>query len=144
MNKQMAAAKKFCEKNQYRFTDSRQRILAVLLKNKQPMGAYDVLKALSTKEQKVNPPSVYRAIDFWVAHGFVHKIESVNSFVACREVCRHQNLFFFVCQKCQQAVEVSLGSLSSLLLLEVEKKGMSITKSTTELYGCCSGCAVEG
>lgn len=98
MSKSIQIAKNFCEKNKYRFTKPREQVLQTIYNQNTPLSAYDILEILSAKKQ-TNPPTVYRAIDFWLKHGFIHRIESQNCYVKCKENHKHQGFEVFVCQK---------------------------------------------
>ncbi len=47
------------------------------------ISAYDLLDLLREAEPQAKPPTVYRALDFLLEQGFVHKVESTNSYVLC-------------------------------------------------------------
>ena len=55
MSKSLKKARTYCEENKYRFTEPRERVLKTLLNHNKPMGAYDIIKALSTKQHQVKP-----------------------------------------------------------------------------------------
>src|SRR3546814_9809262 len=53
------------------------------------------------------PPTVYRALDFLLANGFIHKLESVNAFVACHHPSTAQHSVpFLICDRCHSATEL--------------------------------------
>ena len=83
-------------------------ILSLLLSHPRAMGAYDIIEALSTDDNVVKPPTVYRAIDFWVKHGFVHKVESMNAYIACCHQHGHQHAIMMICDDCQDVKEMTL------------------------------------
>src|ERR1700755_1026355 len=62
------------------------QLYAAIVATNRPIGAYELLDALEPARGRVPPTTVYRALDFLLAHGFVHRIESKNAFVACWEV----------------------------------------------------------
>ena len=63
--------------------DSVRQVLQALLSSHRPLGAYEVIDELAKSMPRPAPITVYRALDFLLANGFIHKLESVNAFVAC-------------------------------------------------------------
>ena len=140
MNKHIEEAKKYCETKNYRFTEPRERVLKVLVESTKPMGAYDIIKALSTKKHQVKPATVYRAIDFWIYQGYVHKINSLNSYLACCHEHSHGHSFIFICEQCDETFELETTGLPANVLQLLKKNKASLSHSSTELYGNCQHC----
>ncbi len=76
-------ARRLCEDRGLRFTELRERILRMVWQGHKAVKAYDLLDQLSNEGGSAKPPTVYRALDFLMEHGFVHKIESMNAYVGC-------------------------------------------------------------
>ena len=110
-------AKEFCKIGKHRFTLPRERVLSVLASGSAPMGAYKILTQLSQNEEKLKPPTVYRAINFWNTHGFIHRIESMNAYIICCRLHQHENFCVFICSSCHTAFELHMASLHRLLLV---------------------------
>ena len=72
----MAQKQEYLSKNQ-------KIVLDYIEKANQPLKAYSILFNVQKKGLKA-PPQVYRALDKLVEIGKVHKIESKNAFVACK------------------------------------------------------------
>ncbi len=132
-------AKQYCDVGKHRFTQPRERVLVVLANVAEPMGAYQILEALSSGKEKINPPTVYRAIDFWAQHGFIHRVQSMNAYIACCEHDHHENFCIFICDNCNEVVELHMESLSPILA-EIERKHLKIARSNTEIHGSCNQC----
>jgi len=135
----ITVAKAFCEKENYQFTQPREKVLNVLLNSQQPMGAYDVLSALTTNKYKPNPPTIYRAIDFWLAHGFIHKIMSLNAYVACTHTHDHHQVELLICDTCKDVQETHLHLLSDKMTNQA-LHGFAANKILTEIHGVCYKC----
>ena len=133
-------ALKFCEERKYRFTEPRQRVLSLLADSNQPMGAYQILALLSSSKVKVKPPTVYRAIEFWNKHGFIHRIESMNAYIACCEKKKHQNFCIFICNDCSNVQEMEMSDLPTPMASGITKKHLTVTSTTTEIRGTCGEC----
>jgi Fur family zinc uptake transcriptional regulator len=72
-----------CNQRGLRLTAIRRRVLELVWKNHEPVKAYDILEILKTEKKGAAPPTVYRALDFLLQEGFVHKIESLNAYIGC-------------------------------------------------------------
>lgn len=130
------SAEQYCLDNQLRLTPPRQYVLDILAKADKPLGAYDVLERLGQYIDKPKPPTAYRAIDFWKDHGFVHKIESLNAYVACCEEHTHHNTHFLICDDCNGVEEVHSHDVKDI---EVPK-GFVSKRTFTETHGTCEDC----
>ncbi len=133
-------AREYCETKKHRFTLPRERVLSILKQAKIPMGAYQILEALSSSHEKVNPPTIYRAIEFWLKHGFIHRIESMNAFIVCCEHLQHDNFCIFICDGCQQVIELDMCHLPAPMTNDIVKKQLKITHASTEVHGKCRQC----
>ena len=129
-------AQDYCDQNQHRFTDPRRLVLEILANNEKPMGAYDVLDQLGQYIDNPKPPTAYRAIDFWKEHGFVHKIESLNSYITCCEDHTHDNTHFLVCDDCNNVEEIHTHRTHA----ETLPDGFVAKKTFTETHGVCGEC----
>ena len=81
----LSAARRVCELRKLRLTTRRRQVLEILLASHQPLGAYDILAELNraADAERIAPPIVYRALEFLLAEGFIHRIESRNAFISC-------------------------------------------------------------
>ena len=72
----LAHADAICRREGLRFTAKRRQVLEALLQSHVPASAYDVIERLAAKgERRPAPISVYRALDFLVAHNLAHRID---------------------------------------------------------------------
>jgi Fur family zinc uptake transcriptional regulator len=132
----MASARFHCEENNLRFTNPRQFVLEILLKSNRPMGAYDVLKQLGKFINNPKPPTAYRAIDFWREQGFIHKVESLNAYIACCEDHKHNNTHFLVCDDCNNVEELHTHQNNNTRIPD----GFISKRTFTETHGTCGQC----
>lgn len=132
----MTIAAQYCDDKKLRLTPPRLHVLSILSKANEPMGAYDILDKLGQHIERPKPPTAYRAIDFWRSHGFIHKIESLNSYMTCCEDHSHKNVHFLVCDGCQGVQEVHLHDQKE----DVLPTGFVAKKTVTETHGTCKTC----
>ncbi|MBM2575884.1 transcriptional repressor [Jannaschia sp. Os4] len=123
-----------------RMTPVRRRVLEMLLESHRAMGAYDVLARLKEEGLGYQPPIAYRALDFLVRHGFAHRIEKLNAFVACaRPDCADPA--FLICRSCAAVSEADApAGLDRTARLE----GFAVERAIVEAEGLCPACRREG
>jgi Fur family zinc uptake transcriptional regulator len=121
-------------------TPIRRRVLEMILKAKRPVGAYDLLAGLKTPTGKAMPPTVYRTLDFLIAQGFVHRIESQNAFVACVEAESPHRSQFAICDSCGRTVESMDDDLARKLTRQAARLGFKIERQIVEMHGTCATC----
>ena len=133
-------AAQFCENNKHRFTEPRERVLGIIAASAKPLGAYEILEQLSLIAQNPKPPTVYRAIEFWQKHGFIHRIESLNAFIACDAGHRHKGSQFMICDDCGIVIETHLCELPQALKDSTVKNTFMPSRWSLEIHGVCSAC----
>lgn len=106
-----------------------------------PLTAYNILERL-TGEGLRAPLQVYRALDKLLDLGMVHRLESLNAFVACRhpDCDTHATVAFAICDECGTVAEISDTSLVSALEAITGRAGFAPRKTTVEMRGLCSTC----
>ena len=136
----LSAATQLCDERKLRLTSRRRQVLEILLASHQPMGAYDILAELnrSVGKQRVAPPIVYRALEFLLGEGLIHRIESRNAFISCIHPGHHRGAQFLICRDCDRVAE--LESNDSDLLAEADSLGFAVDHSVVEITGVCAEC----
>ena len=89
-----------------RLTPTRRQVLEVLLSSHKPLGAYEIIERAAAARHAPAPITIYRALDFLLEQGLVHRIESRNAFIAC--VHRHATgdiVVFLICERCGEVGE---------------------------------------
>ena len=89
-------------------------VYQLLEKSDKPLKAYGILFEIQKKGIK-SPTQVYRALDKLIEIGKVHKIESKNSYIACKNShCNSQtSTSFLICEICDKVTELKKNNLSS-------------------------------
>ena len=124
-------------------TDTRRTVFELVIKAGQPVGAYRLLEAMQDKGTRVMPPTVYRALNFLQGKGLVHRIESLNAFVACTQHEHEHEGQFLICSDCGKTEELADESVSEMLREKASAHGFTLTQQTIELKGLCKECATE-
>ena len=124
-----------------KLTKNQSLVLSVLAKTKGPMSAYTILDQLRGDGFRA-PLQVYRAIEKLLELGLVHRIESLNAFVACQHPsCEEQEtVAFMICDTCGTIDEIADNALASQLASISKKEDFSAKTATVELHGNCRNC----
>jgi len=136
----LAKAKAFCDEKGVRLTPLRSRVYEILLHQESAMGAYDLLDILRETEDNAKPPTVYRALDFFLGLGLVHKVESTNAFKACHHFgCTHP-VQFLICDACGDVQEIQSDGVKEKLEAKAKQNKFQIIRQTIEAHGICHRC----
>ncbi len=116
-------------------------VMRELARSDNPLSAYTILDQLRDDGFRA-PLQVYRALDKLVEFGLVHRLESLNAFVACRHPgCEgHETIAFMICGSCGQVSEITDNALADRLNHLAGEANFSLRKTTIELRGICSNC----
>ncbi|MBI1273948.1 MAG: transcriptional repressor [Alphaproteobacteria bacterium] len=123
------------------FTPNNRRVLDVLRAARTPLSAYDILGKLRRHGFK-SPPIVYRALGWLVENGHAHKIESMNSYVACsHKHDEHSHAAqLAVCNTCGTVQEINDPALARIIARVRKQFLAGIDKEVFELSGTCHKC----
>jgi Fur family zinc uptake transcriptional regulator len=111
-----------------------------------PLSAYTLLDQLRGQGFRA-PLQVYRALDTLMKAGLVHRLESLNAFVACAEQHDHGHTHghgmtaFAICDKCGQVTELSDIAIGERLEEWVGASGFVAKRAVIEFRGTCAKCA---
>lgn len=137
----LAEAESICARQGLRLTALRKRVLELVWQSHKPLGAYDILGVLSEEDgRRAAPPTVYRALDFLLENGLVHRIASLNAFVGCNQPEHAHQGQFLICRSCHAAIELEKTSISEAIVASATDVGFSVEGQTVEVVGLCAGC----
>ena len=129
----------FIEKN-LQLTPLRRKVFEILLRDHKPLGAYDILDTLGKEGHSSSPPIAYRVLDFLIEHGFVHKIQSLNAFIACSHPNYSHSPAFVICRKCERVAEIDKKK-SGVNFQNPSIENFIVEKTTVEMTGVCTTCS---
>ncbi len=137
----LAEAESICARQGVRLTALRKRVLELVWQSHKPLGAYDILAVLSEEDgRRAAPPTVYRALDFLLENGLVHRIASLNAFVGCNQPEHAHQGQFLICRQCHAAIELEQAAISQAIVAAAAAVGFSVDSQTVEVVGLCAGC----
>lgn len=138
--KALEQAEILCQQRGTRLTDLRRRVLEIIWNNPTPLGAYAILDVLRDDGRQGAPPTVYRALDFLLEQGLIHRLASLNVFIGCRQpTCQH-NGQFLICRNCGQVDELNNPTIEHLLRVEASARDFAVLAQMVEVLGHCPDC----
>jgi Fur family zinc uptake transcriptional regulator len=132
-----------CRAASLQFTPVRKRVLEILLEEHRALGAYEVLDRLREEGLGSQPPVAYRALDFLTKHGFVHKVERLNAFIACTHPTEKHTPAFLICRMCSAVAEAETDITHGRLARVAATTGFIIERAILEAEGLCPNCRPE-
>lgn len=131
-----------CKVRKVNLTSQRKRVLSLLLSQNGGVTAYELLDLLKQQEPQAKPPTVYRALDFLLEQGFVHKVESNNRYILCSHHLERSHLsILFICNHCHNIVEEANQEVDDLLKQVAVEKQFQFKHRIIEIHGVCHQCS---
>jgi len=138
---QLAQAATRCAAQGAQLTELRRQVLELVLRAEQPVGAYALLDQLRGSRAGVAPPTIYRALDFLLEQGLVHRIERLNAFIGCAAAGHAHSHQFLICKTCGTTEELHDHATEAALAAAAGGRGFRPARMTVEMEGVCAGCA---
>src|ERR1700709_883286 len=137
----IAHAEQVCAKRAQKFTPIRRQVLAALLASHRPLGGYEGIDHIPKSMPRPAPITVYRALDFLMENGLVHRIESRNAFLACaHDHDATAMVAFLICDRCGSVGEVPATPAAQSLNEAARSTGFMPKLSVVEITGTCAHC----
>ena len=136
----IAQADQLCAKRNQRFTALRKQVLSLVCQAEQPVGAYALLDLMRDSGRSAAPPTVYRALDFLLEQGFVHRLASNNTYLACAHPQHHHEAIFLVCKQCGFTQELHTDGIYNVVESKAKSSGFKVEHASVEVSGLCVRC----
>lgn len=140
----LAEAERACRQQGLRLTPIRRQVLELIWQDHQPVKAYDLIDALRDRGIRTGPPTVYRALEFLLQAGFIHRLDTVNAFVGCGAHGRPHAGMFLICRACGAVLELDAPGPIRLIGVEADRMGFELVTQAVEILGHCSRCRAAG
>jgi Fur family zinc uptake transcriptional regulator len=140
LNQALQQAERLCTERGARLTAQRRTVLALICASDKPLSAYEILDRMGSGARNPAPPTVYRALDFLLEQGLVHKLESLHAFVGCTHPEHPHCSQFLICTDCGSVNELEDHSVAESLHSAEQNQGFKIKRPVVELLGTCSDC----
>ena len=135
-------AETLCSQRNLRFTRLRKQVLELVCRAEQPVGAYQLLDDLRESGRSAAPPTVYRALDFLLEQGLVHRLATRNTYLACAHPQRAHAAVFLVCSRCGHTQEVHNETVIDALRQQAQPFDFVIKHASVEISGLCYRCRI--
>lgn len=136
----LSAAESLCLRRGVRFTPLRRRVLELIWKSHEATKAYDLLDDLRVFDPHAKPATVYRALDFLLEQGFIHRVESLNAFIGCDQIETQHALILLICDRCHTVEERHTTDLLNAVARETKAAGFKPLHQSFEIHGVCATC----
>ena len=136
----LSSADEICARRGVRLTPLRRKVLERIWQSHEAIKAYDLIGQLSSADHTVKPPTVYRALDFLLEQGLIHRIESLNGFVGCTRPQKAHQSQLYICRDCGQVSECGDEGIRRALDREAARQGFHTEERIVEVRGLCARC----
>ena len=119
----------------------RRQVLELIWESHKAIKAYDLLQRITPKVGTTKPVTVYRALNFLMEQGLIHKVESLNAFIGCRFSDHQHQQLLLTCSHCQEVEERPAEGVMEAIDRELEQASFTIYHKAIEIHGICAHCA---
>ncbi|MGB5832345.1 MAG: transcriptional repressor [Thiohalocapsa sp.] len=142
LTKVLARAEVLCAERGVRLTAQRRRVLELVCRAGRPVGAYEILDQIRDGATAA-PPTVYRALDFLLRQGLVHKLETLHAYVGCTHPEHAHVSQFLICADCGDVTELENESIAGSVRSVAAETGFEPHRPIVEVIGTCSNCTLK-
>lgn len=139
LHQALSTAERLCAQRGVRFTAQRRRVLELVCRAERPVGAYEILDHLR-EGSTAAPPTVYRALDFLLEQGLVHKLETLHAFIGCTHPEHPHASQFLICADCGRVNELENEAIAGSLRALEQETGFRPERPVIEVLGTCAHC----
>lgn len=136
----LAEAERICRSRGARLTRLRRHVLEIVSRSHAPVGAYDILEQMNSNGRRQALISVYRALDFLMDQGLVHRLSSLNAFIACMLSSRSHSALFLICRSCRTVAELYSSTVEKMIRNDAGNEGFIAENQMVEVRGVCRYC----
>ncbi|OAT50386.1 zinc uptake transcriptional repressor Zur [Providencia heimbachae] len=137
----LVMAERICLSRGVRLTPQRETVLRLIAKQHGAISAYDLLDLLREVEPQAKPPTVYRGLEFLMEQGFIHKIESTNSYVICHLFDNPSHIsVMLICDGCGSVTESDCTTIESAISHLADENKFHLRHTVVENHGLCKTC----
>ncbi|NOT11235.1 MAG: transcriptional repressor [Methylococcaceae bacterium] len=137
----LGTAEHLCGVRGVQLTPIRHQVLELIWDSHQAVKAYELLDRIKPLQNAAKPATIYRALDFLIEQGLIHRIESLNAFVGCRCSGHQHELLLLICKHCNEVEERPAPKVMETLSHEFSQAGFVAHSKAIEAQGICSKCS---
>jgi Fur family zinc uptake transcriptional regulator len=136
-------AEQLCVVRGVQLTPIRLQVLKLIWESHQAVKAYELLDRIKPLKQEAKPATIYRALDFLIEQGLIHRIESLNAFIGCHYSGQQHEQLLLICKQCHEVEERSAPEVMGALSSEIRQAHFTAHSKAIEIHGICAKCAKE-
>lgn len=137
----LGTAAQLCVVRGVQLTPIRRQVLELIWESHKAVKAYELLDRIKPLMDAAKPATIYRALDFLIEQGFIHRVESLNAFVGCNSSAHQHEQLLLICNNCQEVEERSAPDVMQALSQEIKQAGFMVHSKAIEIHGVCAKCA---
>lgn len=136
----LETAEQLCIDRGVQLTSIRHQVLELIWQSHKAVKAYDLLERIKPLQTTAKPATIYRALDFLIEQGLIHRVESLNAFIGCSHSERQHEQLLLICNHCQEVEERPAAKVMSALAREIAEANFAVHSKALEIQGVCSKC----
>lgn len=136
----MRAAEVLCRERGLSFTPLRREVYALVCRHDNPVGAYELLDELRRQRARAVPVTIYRALDFLIKAGLVHRVSALNAYTACHGPAPGHGGLLLVCGACSNVIELEDARLDQRISRTARDAKFETSDDLVEVRGLCEDC----
>ncbi|MDP1745026.1 MAG: transcriptional repressor [Bacteroidota bacterium] len=136
----LSTAAQICAVRGVQLTPIRQQVLALIWQSHKAVKAYELLDRLKPQMDAAKPATIYRALDFLIEQGLIHRIESLNAFIGCCCSAHQHEQLLLICNNCQEVEERAAPTVMQALSQEIKQADFVVHSKAIEIHGICAKC----
>lgn len=137
----MKSAERLCDTKGLAFTPLRRQVYALIAAEETPVGAYDLLDRLKAERGNAAPVTIYRALDFLLEAGLIHKIDALHAYTACEAEHADHGGMLLVCNGCKNITEMQNPALEAQISETALRYRFHTADGLIEVRGLCADCS---
>ncbi len=134
-------AERLCRERQARLTRQRRTVFELVCAADKPLSAYEILDRMRAVTPNPAPPTVYRALDFLLEQGLIHKLETIHAYIGCSHPDKPHASQFLICSDCGKVREIESETIERGVAQAERHTGFITRRPVVELLGSCAQCA---
>jgi Fur family zinc uptake transcriptional regulator len=139
-SKAVQTADRLCAERGVQLTPIRRQVLELIWGSHRAVKAYDLLDQMKPLQQSAKPATVYRALDFLLEQGLIHRVESLNAFIGCSCSERQHEQLLLICVQCHEVEERPGVMVMEAVSKELNLAGFTVHRKAIEIQGICKHC----
>ena len=139
----LSTAEHLCAERGVQLTQIRHQVLELILSSHQAVKAYDLLDRIKPLQSSAKPATIYRALDFLIEQGLIHRIESLNAFIGCNCSEHQHEQLLLICNRCNEVEERHAEQVMQALAEEASAANFVVHNKSIEVQGICAKCTEQ-